>query len=246
MICANKRNPCLKNSLDTNGNENRLETTDVRRGMEKRKSFTLDRCQPRAGVRLSYVKLGNCVIIGENSRIFLQGLNSGKISTVREQQQRLPCGLGAFRTIRPMLLSMHVMTVGRQRCQALMVTIGVFLANPRTVCFAHGSHCCVGGEQRHSKNNRRQSTIRHNFYDTPGGISTQVNRRSRRRRSHVVVQIADLAAVEPQAPGLAELIVGTEQFGPAEPFFPGLCCIYRGNGHSQRMALRGLSERNRI
>jgi hypothetical protein len=50
----------------------------------------------------------------------------------------------------------------------------------------------------------------------------------------------------PRAPGLAELIVRTVQFGPAEPFFPGLCCIYRGNDHSQRRALLGLPERNRI
>src|ERR1019366_1657229 len=31
--------------------------------------------------------------------------------------------------------------------------------------------------------------------------------------------------------------VRTVQFGPAEPFFPSLCCIYRGDEQSQRKAL---------
>jgi hypothetical protein len=95
------------------------------------------------------------VIIGKNSRIFLQSLNPSKASTVRELQRGLPCGLGAFRTIRPMLLSVQVMMRGRRRGRRLMMMIGVFLANTPTVCFAHGSRCCVGAEQRHGKNNRR-------------------------------------------------------------------------------------------
>jgi len=109
------------------------------------------------------------VIIGKNSRIFLQRLRPSKASTVRELQRGLRCGLGAFRTIRPMLLSAHVMMMmgsGRGR-RLMMMTIGVFLANARTVCFAHGGHCCVGAEQRHCKNNCRQFTMQHNFYDTP-------------------------------------------------------------------------------
>src|SRR2546425_10309868 len=68
MICAEQKKRLFEGSLDTNGNENRLETTDVRRGIERRESFTLDRGKRRAGGRLSYVKLGNCVIIGRNSR----------------------------------------------------------------------------------------------------------------------------------------------------------------------------------
>ena len=51
-----------------------------------------------------------------------------------------------------------------------------------------------------------------------------------------VVLTADLAAVEPHAPGPAELIVRTVQFGTAEPFFPGLCCIYR---EGRRVAAKG-------
>jgi len=89
------------------------------------------------------------VIIGKNSRIFLQSLNPSKASTVRELQRGLPCGLGAFRTMRPMLLSMHVVMGGRKLGGRLMVMTGVFLANTRTVCFAHGSHGGVGAEQRH-------------------------------------------------------------------------------------------------
>jgi len=50
---------------------------------------------------------------------------------------------------------MHVMMGGRKPGRRLMVMIGVFLANARTVSFAHRSHCCVGAEQRHYKNNRR-------------------------------------------------------------------------------------------
>jgi len=98
--------------------------------------------------------LENRAFVGKNSRIFLQSLNSGKTSTVREPQRGLPCDLGAFRTIRPRLLSMHVMMGGRKPGRRLMVMIGVFLANARTVCFAH-RHSCVGAEQRHYKNNRR-------------------------------------------------------------------------------------------
>jgi hypothetical protein len=147
MICAEQKNPVMKNFLDTNGKENGLETTDVRRGMERRQSFTLDSCQRRAGGWVSYVKLGNCVIIGKNSRIFLQSLHPSKSSTVRELQRGLRCGLGAFRTIRPLLLSVHVMMRGGRRGRRLMMMmmiIGVVLANARTVCFAHGSHCGVG------------------------------------------------------------------------------------------------------
>ncbi len=88
------------------------------------------------------------MIIRKNSRIFLQRLNPRKAYTVRELQRRLPCGLGAFRTIRPMLSSMHVMMRGGRRSLRLMVMIGVVLANARTVRFTHGSHCCVGAEQR--------------------------------------------------------------------------------------------------
>ena len=123
--------------------------------MERRESFTLDRGKRRTGGRLSYVKLGNCVIIAKNSRIFLQRLSPSKASTVREWLRGLPCDLGALRTIRRMLLSMHVMMGGRRRTRRLMVMIGAFLANARTVCFAHRSHCRVGAEQRHCKNNRR-------------------------------------------------------------------------------------------
>jgi hypothetical protein len=94
------------------------------------------------------------MIIGKNSRIFLQRLNLSKASTVWEQRG-LPCDLGAFRTIRPMLLSVHVMMRRRRRGRRLMVMIGIFLANVRTVCIAHGSHCCIGAEQRQCKNNRR-------------------------------------------------------------------------------------------
>jgi hypothetical protein len=42
-------------------------------------------------------------------------------------------------------------------------------------------------------------------------------------------------------------IVRTVQFGPAEPFFPSLCCTYRGDEKSQRRALlwpRGKRQRN--
>jgi hypothetical protein len=38
--------------------------------------------------------------------------------------------------------------------------------------------------------------------------------------------------------GLAKLIVRTVQFGPAEPFFPGLCCIYRADEQLWRSAIR--------
>jgi hypothetical protein len=51
--------------------------------------------------------------------------------------------------MRPMLLSMHVVMGGRRLGGRLMVMTGVFLANTRTVCFAHGSHGGVGAEQRH-------------------------------------------------------------------------------------------------
>jgi hypothetical protein len=95
------------------------------------------------------------MIIGKNSRIFLQRLNPSEASTVRELQRGLPCGLGAFRTIRPMWLSMHVMMGGRRRGRRLMVMIGILLANARAVRFTHGSHCCVGAEQRQHQNNRR-------------------------------------------------------------------------------------------
>src|SRR6202521_6312031 len=40
-----------------------------------------------------------------------------------------------------------------------------------------------------------------------------------------------------ELPHLAKLIVRTVQFGPAEPFFPSLCCIYRGAEQSWRSAL---------
>jgi hypothetical protein len=93
--------------------------------------------------------------MGKNSRIFLQSLNSGKTSTVRELQRGHPCGLGAFRTIRPILLRMHVMMGGKKPGRRLMAMIGVFLANAPTVCFAHRSHCRVGAEQCPCKNNRR-------------------------------------------------------------------------------------------
>jgi hypothetical protein len=95
------------------------------------------------------------VIIGKDSRIFLQTLNLSKASTVRELQRGLPCAVGAFRTIHAMLLSMHVVMEGRKLGRRLMGMIGVFLANAGTVCFAHGGHGCVGAEQRHYKNNRR-------------------------------------------------------------------------------------------
>jgi hypothetical protein len=95
------------------------------------------------------------VIIGKNSRIFLRRLNSSKASAVWELPRGLPRGLGAFWAIRPMLLSMHVMMGGRRRGRRLMVMIGIFLANARAVRFTHGSHCCVGAEQRQHKNNRR-------------------------------------------------------------------------------------------
>jgi hypothetical protein len=71
------------------------------------------------------------VIIGNNSRTFLQSLQPSKASTVQELQRGLPSGLGAFRTICPTLLSMHVMMEGRRRGRRLMVVIDVFLA--RTV-----------------------------------------------------------------------------------------------------------------
>jgi hypothetical protein len=122
------------------------------------------------------VKLGNCAVIGQDSRLFQHGLHPSKASTVRELQRGLPRGLGALRTIRSMLLSTHVLMRGRRAGQSSMVMIGGFLANHRTVCFAHGSHCCVGAEQCHCKNNRRWSTMQHNFYDTTGGIFTQLNR----------------------------------------------------------------------
>jgi hypothetical protein len=48
------------------------------------------------------------------------------------------------------------------------VMIGVFLANARTVRFTHGSHCCVGAEQRQHKTNRRYSARQPTFTDTPG------------------------------------------------------------------------------
>jgi hypothetical protein len=37
----------------------------------------------------------------------------------------------------------------------MMMMIGVFVANARTVCIAHGSHCRIGAEKRQCKNNRR-------------------------------------------------------------------------------------------
>jgi Mn2+/Fe2+ NRAMP family transporter len=52
----------------------------------------------------------------------------------------------------------------------------------------------------------------------------------RRRRSHVCCVDCRSRCVE--SPGLAKLIVKTVQFGPAEPFFPGLCCIYRADEQS--------------
>jgi len=157
MICAEQKKRLFEEFLDTNGNENRLETTDVRRGMERRESFTLDRSNRRAGGRLSYVKLGNGVIIGKNSRSFLQCLHTGKPSTAGELQRGLSCGLGAFPTIGPMFVSVHMMMGGRRRGRGLMMMmmIGVFLANARTVCIAHGSHCCIRAEQRHCNKNRR-------------------------------------------------------------------------------------------
>ena len=36
---------------------------------------------------------------------------------------------------------------------------------------------------------------------------------------------------------LAELFVRTVQFGSAEPFFPGLCCIYRADEQSWQSAI---------
>jgi hypothetical protein len=89
------------------------------------------------------------VIIGKNSRSFAESLNLSKPSTVGELQRGLPSGLGAFRTIRLMLLSMYVVMGRRKLGSRLMVVIGVFLANSRTVRFAHGSHGCVSAEQRH-------------------------------------------------------------------------------------------------
>ena len=89
------------------------------------------------------------MISEKKPRIFLQRLNPSKACTARELQRGLRCGLGAFRTIHPMFLSMLVMMTGRRLGRRLMMMVGVFLANPRTVCFAYGSHCCVGAEQRH-------------------------------------------------------------------------------------------------
>ena len=37
---------------------------------------------------------------------------------------------------------------------------------------------------------------------------------------------------------IAELIIRTVQFGSAEPFFPGLCCIYRADEEAWRSANR--------
>jgi hypothetical protein len=56
------------------------------------------------------------------------------------------------------------------------VMIGVFLANARTVRFTHGSHCCVGAEQRQHKTNRRYSARQHNFYGYPGAYSRRNSR----------------------------------------------------------------------
>jgi len=74
-----------------------------------------------------------------------------------------------------MLLSVHMMVRGRMRDRRLMVMIGVVLANARTVRFTHRSHRCVGAEQHHCKNNSRYFAMRHNFYDTPGVLSTQTS-----------------------------------------------------------------------
>jgi hypothetical protein len=52
-----------------------------------------------------------------------------------------------------------------------------------------------------------------------------------------VVQSADHAGVESHARRIPVSIVRTVQFGPAEPYFSSLCCIYRGNEQSQRSAL---------
>jgi hypothetical protein len=88
------------------------------------------------------------VIIEKSLRTFLQSLNPSKASTAWELKRRHPCGLGAFQTIRPMLLRMHVVRGGRRLGRRLMVMIGSFLADASTVCFAHGSRGCVGAEQR--------------------------------------------------------------------------------------------------
>ena len=88
--------------------------------------------------------MGNGAIIGKHTQIFLHSLDQSKASTAWELQRGLPCGLGALRTIRPMLLRMRVMMAGRRCGRRLMVMIGGFLANACTVCFADGSHRCVG------------------------------------------------------------------------------------------------------
>lgn len=51
------------------------------------------------------------------------------------------------------------------------------------------------------------------------------------------------AQQQPELPHLAKSIVRTVQFGPAEPFFPSLCCIYRGDEQSQRRALWPLGKK---
>jgi hypothetical protein len=49
---------------------------------------------------------------------------------------------------------------------------------------------------------------------------------------------------QPELPHLAKLIVRTVQFGPAEPFFPSLCCIYREMISRRQGRCSGLLERN--
>jgi hypothetical protein len=94
------------------------------------------------------------MIIGKNSRIFLQRLNLRKGSTIWEQRG-MPCDFEALRTLRPMLLSVHVMMRRRRGRRLMMMMIRVFVANARTVRIAHGSHCSIGTEERQCKNNRR-------------------------------------------------------------------------------------------
>jgi hypothetical protein len=59
----------------------------------------------------------------------------------------------------------------------------------------------------------------------------------RRRRSHVCCVDCRSRCRRAPRSRFSQLIVRTVQFGPAEPFSPGLCCIYRGDDQSQRRAL---------
>jgi hypothetical protein len=54
----------------------------------------------------------------------------------------------------------------------------------------------------------------------------------------ILVVASDKSLLPPsRPPAVPASIIRTVQFGPAEPFFPSLCCIYRGDEQSRSEGL---------